>query len=267
MTTNTLSIDNLFNLRDKIALITGGTSGLGLIFAQAYLQAGAQVFITSRKADACEKTVRELSPYGHIESLPTDISTSEGREALKHWIAEKTDHLDILVNNAGNTWGEDFDQYPDSAFDRIFDLNVKALFALTRDLTPHLCKRASEFNCSRVINIGSMDGLHVNTAHGTGTFAYSASKAAVHHLTRSLAVELAPRHILVNAIAPGFFHSKMTNGVVQDQIDDINGRCALNRVGRPEEIAGAALFLASTASGYCTGSILTVDGGSSIKHR
>ena len=179
-------------------------------------------------------------------------------------LGERTDRLDILVNNAGAAWGAPYAEFPESGFRKVLELNVTALFFLTRDLTPRLEMAASPDDPARVINIGSMDGIKVPTVLETGTFPYSASKAAVHHMTRTLAVELAPRHITVNAIAPGFFESKMTEASLERYRDNIEQNCPLGRIGRPEEMAGIAIYLASRAGAYTTGAVIPVDGGTSI---
>ena len=176
-------------------------------------------------------------------------------------ITQQNQPLHILVNNAGASWGAPYDTYPESAFDKLFALNVSAAFFLTRDLTSLLQRSAAQTDPARVINIGSMDGLHVPQLIQTGTFAYSASKAAIHHLTRTLAVELGPKHITVNAIAPGFFESKMTAEVLKQHGDAIIDACPLGRIGQPEEMAGIAIYLASRAGAYTNGAVIQVDGG------
>ena len=259
-----INVTTLFDLTGKTALVTGGSRGIGRMIAQGYLQAGATVFISSRKADACNKAADELSAVGPCHSLPADISLEEHRERLVAALGEHTDRLDILVNNAGAAWGAPFETFPTMGFRKVLDLNVTALFFLTRDLTPLLATAAGQDNPARVINIGSMDGLKAPTVLQTGTFPYSASKAAVHHLTKSLALELAPRHITVNAVAPGFFESKMTEQPLARFRVDIEQKCPLHRIGRPEEMAGVAIYLASRAGAYTTGAVIPVDGGSSI---
>jgi NAD(P)-dependent dehydrogenase (short-subunit alcohol dehydrogenase family) len=259
-----IHIPSLFSIEGKTALVTGGSRGIGLMIAQGYVAAGAHVYISSRKAEVCDAVAKELSALGRCTSLPADLSSAEGCQALADAFAERESKLDILVNNAGATWGAPFDSYPDDGFDKIMFLNVHSVFSLTRNLASSLKTAATPEDPARVINIGSMDGLHVPTVSETGTFAYSASKAAVHHLTRTLAVELASRHITVNAIAPGFFESKMTEYVLGNFKDSIEPNAPLNRIGKPEEMTGIAIYLASRAGAYTTGAVIPVDGGTSI---
>ena len=253
-----IDITSLFSLEGKVALVTGGSRGIGLMIAEGLLKAGAKVFISSRKKSVCDEIATELSTIGPCSSLPADVSTIEGRTELIKALESSTDQLHVLVNNAGASWGA---SYEASAFDKVFGLNVASLFLLTRDLTPLLQTGATFHDPARVINIGSIDGLHVDQLVGTGTFAYSASKAAVHHLTRTLAVELGPRHITVNAIAPGFFKSKMTADILKQYGSDIEQACPLGRIGRPEEMAGIAIYLASRAGAYTNGAVIPIDGG------
>ena len=262
-----LDINTLFSLKGKSALVTGGSRGIGKMIAQGLLQAGAKVFITARKADACNDTASELSQHGTCISIPADIGSAEGRQQLLNSIGGTENGLHILINNAGKNWGENFETYPDKAFDDVMRLNVGSVFSMTRDFSALLSAAASSDDPARVINIGSMDGLHVSTVAHTGTFAYSASKAAVHHLTRTLAIELAPKHITVNAVAPGFFPSKMTDFVLDNYSSDIEHNSPLKRVGQPEEMAGVAVYLCSRAGAYTNGVVIPVDGGTSINHQ
>jgi len=262
-----LDLTTLFSLKGKTALVTGGSRGIGKMITQGFLEAGARVYITARKADACNATAKELSRFGTCISVPADIGTPERRRLLLDQIKGAEPQLHILVNNAGKNWGEAFQTYPDKSFDDVMHLNVGAVFSMTRDFSELLAAGASAADPARVINIGSMDGLHVSTVAQTGTFAYSASKAAVHHLTRSLAIELATRHITVNAIAPGFFPSKMTDFVLDHFQADIEANCPLKRVGQPEEMAGIAVYLSSRAGAYTNGTVIPVDGGTSINHQ
>ena len=254
----------LFDLKGKVALVTGGSRGIGLMIAQGYVQQGVKVYISSRKADVCDAVAAELSTMGECISLPADISTPQGCQALADALEIREEHLDILVNNAGAAWGADFDSYPDDGFTKIMELNVHSVFSLTRNLARLLQAAGRPEDPARVINIGSMDGLHVNTVAGTGTYAYAASKAAVHHLTRTLAVDLASRNITVNAIAPGFFESKMTEYVLGNFKASIENNSPLKRIGKPEEMAGLAIYLASRAGAYTNGAVIPVDGGTSI---
>ena len=259
-----IDVKTLFSLDGKVALVTGGSRGIGRMIAEGYLQAGAKVYISSRKKTVCDQVAAELSAQGVCTSLPADLTTSGGRGALVRELNERESALHVLVNNAGASWGAPYAEYPEAGFDKVFELNVKSLFFLTRDLTPMLEQGATSGDPARVINIGSMDGLHVPTTLPTGTFAYSASKAAVHHLTRTLAVELAPKAITVNAVAPGFFESKMTRESIERYRHEIEEACPLGRIGRPEEMAGVAIYLASRAGAYTNGTVIPVDGGTCI---
>ena len=256
-----MDISTLFSLSGKVALVTGGSRGIGRMIAEGLLKAGATVYISSRKKEVCDDIAQKLSNIGTCFSLPADVSTADGRATLVDTITQQNQPLHILVNNAGASWGAPYDTYPESAFDKLFALNVSAAFFLTRDLTSLLQRSAAQTDPARVINIGSMDGLHVPQLIQTGTFAYSASKAAIHHLTRTLAVELGPKHITVNAIAPGFFESKMTAEVLKQHGDAIIDACPLGRIGQPEEMAGIAIYLASRAGAYTNGAVIQVDGG------
>ena len=235
-----------------------GTSGIGRMIAEGYVRAGATVFVASRKADAVEATVAELSPLGAIEGTPANLSTEEGCRALADWVAERTASLDILVNNAGATWGAPLAEFPDSAFDKVIDLNVRAPFLLTRDLVPLLKAAGTAEDPARIINIGSIDGIQVPAME---TYSYSASKAAIHQLTRHLARRLGPEHITVNAIAPGPFESKMMAETLRNFGDAIARSSPLGRIGRDDDMAGTAIWLASRAGSYVTGAVIPVDGG------
>ena len=267
MPDHSLDIQHLFSLQGKVALVTGGSRGIGYMITQGLLQAGARVYITARKAEACQQAAAQLSQYGDCIALPADVADPDSRARLCEQLCASEKALNILVNNAGAAWGADYEQYPESAFDKLMRVNVSAVFGLTRDLTPLLVAAATADDPARVVNIGSMDGLHIPTAHGTGTYAYTASKAAVHHLTRHLAVELGPRQITVNAVAPGFFPSKMTDHVFENSRQEIEGNSLLKRVGKDEEMAGIAVYLCSRAGAYTHGAIIPVDGGTSINHQ
>lgn len=256
-----IDVASLFSLAGKVALVTGGSRGIGRMMAEGLVQAGATVYVSSRKKDACERTAAELSKHGPCHAAPADVATGEGRAALVEAIGAREPRLHILINNAGAAWGAPYAEYPASAFDKVLGLNVAAPFLLTRDLTPLLERGAADGDPARVINVGSMDGLHVQRLVRTGTFAYSASKAAVHHLTRTLAVELGPRNITVNAVAPGFYESRMTADVLARYGADVAAACPLGRIGRPEEMAGIAIYLASRAGAYTNGAVIPVDGG------
>jgi len=253
---------SLFSISDKIALVTGGSRGIGLMIARGYVEAGATVYITSRKRDVCDAVADELSEVGRCISLPSDLSTMEGVTFLAREISEREPKLHILVNNAGAAWGEPIETFPEKGFDKITDLNLKSLFFLTRDLLPLLERAATANDPARVINIGSIDGLRVPFIEN---FSYAAAKAGVHHLTRMLAVHLGGRMITVNAVAPGFFPSKMTQVLLENYRESFERACPLGRIGQPADMAGIAIFLASRAASYINGAVIPVDGGHSLK--
>ncbi|KAF5017621.1 hypothetical protein F66182_10429 [Fusarium sp. NRRL 66182] len=261
---------SLFSLKGKVAVITGGSRGLGLHAASAFLQAGAsKVFISSRKAAACEEACKVLnalpnrSPGAIAISVPADSSKVEGVESLLEQVKKHTDRVDILFANAGATWGEAFDTHPDSAFAKVMDLNVRAVFNTIRLFTPLLEKSASLKDPSRVIITASVAALGVGTTGQQGTYGYSASKAAVLHLGRNLAIELGPRHITVNSICPGFFPTKMANGLLSMSggAEEIANKNPMRRLGLPEDIAGVVVYLASRAGSHVNGEGIVIDGG------
>lgn len=261
---------SLFSLKGKVAVITGGSRGLGLHAASAFLQAGAsKVFISSRKAAACEEACKALNALPNLApgavaiSVPADSSRFEGVESLLAQVKKHADRIDILFANAGATWGEQFDTHPDSAFAKVMDLNVKAVFNTIRLFTPLLEKSASLQDPSRVIITASVAGLGVGTIGKQGTYGYSASKAAVLHLGRNIAMELGPRHITVNSICPGFFPSKMSNGLLEMSggAEEIANSNPMRRLGKPEDIAGVVVYLASRAGSHVNGETIAIDGG------
>jgi len=251
-------MSDLFDISGKTALVTGGSRGIGLMIARGYVEAGARVYISSRKAEVCDQVAAELSKSGTCESIPADLSQSEEVERLAAEIGSREQVLHVLVNNAGATWGAPLAEFPASAWDKVLDLNVKSPFFLTRALLPQLEAAATEDDPARVINIGSIDSIQVPMLE---TYSYSASKAAVHQLSRHLARQLGRKHITVNTIAPGPFESKMMAATLRDFGDSIAKSSPLGRIGRPDDMAGAAIFLASRAGAYVTGAILPVDGG------
>lgn len=263
---SSLAVAQLFGLAGKTALVTGGSSGLGLIMAETLLRAGVRVVIASRKQDRCDAALAQLQPLGECQALAVDVTRAADRQRLQDFLQQQfaDQGLSILVNNAGANWGASIEDYPDEAFTKVMSTNVNAVFSLTRDLLPLLCRAASGQDPARVINIGSMDGLQVPIVQRVPTFAYSASKAALHHLTRTLAVDLGPRHITVNAVAPGFFQSRMTDYVLSEFGDDIAADSPLGRAGQPEEIAGVLIYLASRAGAYTSGAVIPVDGGTHV---
>jgi len=256
-------MDQLFSIDGKVAVVTGGSRGIGLMIARGFVEAGAKVYVSARKAEACEAAAKELSHAGACIAMPADVSTEEGCRRLADEVAQREERLHILVNNAGANWGAPLAEYPDSAWDKVLATNVKGVFHLTRFMLPLLEKAASDDDPARVINIGSIDGLQAPMLE---TYAYSASKAAVHHLTRVLAHRLAAQRITVNAIAPGPFESKMMAETLQRFGEQIRASCPLGRIGRPEDMAGTAIFLASRAGAYLTGAVIPVDGGISTRH-
>ena len=246
----------LFSLKGRTALITGGSRGIGRMIAEGYLAQGARVYISARKAAACDQTAKELSAFGSCVSLPADVSTLAGAQALVEAYAKHESSLDILVNNAGAAWGAPYDEFPESGWDKVVDLNLKAPFFLTQALTPMLKKAATD-HLAKVINIASIDGISVNPQE---TYSYAASKAGLIQLTRRMALRLAQDRIVVSAIAPGAFASDM-NKDARDHGDEVKGRIPAGRIGTPEDMAGAAIYLASRAGDYVMGSTLIVDGG------
>ena len=251
---------HLFDVSGKVVLVTGGSRGIGEMIARGYVENGARVYISSRKAEVCDRIAEELSELGTCVSLPFDLSTLAGVEGLAAALAERETALDVLINNAGASWGAPIDEYPESGWDKVMDLNVKSVFFLTQKLLPLLRARARPDAPSRVINIASINGLEPPSLE---TYAYSSSKAACIMLTRHLAKRLASEHILVNAIAPGPFPSQMMAATLAEHGDEIKARNPLGRIGQPEDVAGVAIFLGSRASAYTTGATIPCDGGSS----
>jgi len=247
---------HLFSLQGRTALITGGSRGIGRMIAEGFLAQGARVYISARKAEACDETAKELSAFGHCVSLPADVSTLEGAKGLVDAYGKHEKTLDILVNNAGAAWGAPYDEFPESGWDKVVDLNLKTPFFLTQALTPMLRAAATD-HPTKVINIASIDGVSVNPQE---TYSYAASKAGLIHLTRRMALRLAKDNIVVSAIAPGAFASNM-NKDARDHADEAKQRIPAGRIGTPEDMAGAAIFLASRAGDYVMGSTLIVDGG------
>jgi NAD(P)-dependent dehydrogenase (short-subunit alcohol dehydrogenase family) len=250
-------LSELFSIDGKVAVVTGGTRGIGRMIAEAYVRAGVKVYVSSRKEDAVAQTVEELSAHGTCVGIPANLSTEDECRRLADEVTAQDGSVHILVNNAGATWGAPLDEYDAAAWDRVLDLNVKSVFQLTRFLRPALEAAATDDDPARVINIGSIDGIHVPIME---TYAYSASKAAVHQLTRHLAKRLAPK-VTVNAIAPGPFESKMMAQTLRDFGEQIAADAPMRRIGKPSDMGGAAIYLASGAASYVTGVVLPVDGG------
>jgi NAD(P)-dependent dehydrogenase (short-subunit alcohol dehydrogenase family) len=253
-------VPGLFDISGRNALVTGGSRGIGKMIARGLIDAGADVIISSRKAEDLQATAEELSSRGKCRAIPADLSSPDGASELADAVMASFDRLHILVNNAGATWGAPLEEFPAHGWDRVMHTNVEGIFHLTTTLLPALRAAASESDPARVINIGSIDGLR---APAMENYSYSASKAAVHMLTRHLAKRLASEHITVNAIAPGPFESKMT-AFMLDSIDAremLEQMVPLGRIGRPDDAAGLTIFLASRAGSYLTGAVIPLDGG------
>jgi len=253
-----IHVESLFSIQGKIAVITGGSRGIGLMIARGFLESGAKVYISSRKKDVCDSVAQVLSTVGECISVPADVSTLEGCKHLASQIAAREQRLHILVNNAGAAWGAPFAEYTETGWDKVIDTNVKSTFFLTRELMPLLEKAGQPEDPARVINVGSIDGIK---APFLETYAYPASKAAVHHMTRDLAVKLAGRNVTVNAIAPGPFPSQMTKWMLENYQKQIETTCPLRRIGNSSDMAGVAIYLASRAGAYVNGVVIPVDGG------
>jgi NAD(P)-dependent dehydrogenase (short-subunit alcohol dehydrogenase family) len=252
-------VKKLFDIEGKIALVTGGSRGIGEMIASGYVENGAKVYISSRKRSVCDEIAAQLSERGTCISLPHDLSTMAGIRGLVEDFTRREEKLDVLVNNAGATWGAPIEEYPESGWDKVMDLNTKSVFFLTRELLPQLRAAATPDHPARVINIASVNGIEPPSLE---SYAYSTSKAGCIMLTRHLAKRLAPEDILVNAIAPGPFPSHMMAATLAAAGDQIRARNPRGRIGEPEDIAGVAIFLASRASAYTTGAVIPCDGGS-----
>jgi NAD(P)-dependent dehydrogenase (short-subunit alcohol dehydrogenase family) len=250
---------DLFSLQGRVALVTGGSRGIGRMIATGLLHQGAKVYISARKAAACDATAKELSAIGPCISLPIDVSSVDGARQLAAEITRREPALHILVNNAGAAWGEDFDTFPENGWDKVVDLNMKTPFFLTQALHGAL-KEGAKQRPAKVINIASIDGISVNPWE---TYSYSASKAGLIHLTKRMALRLAKDNIVVSGIAPGPFPSDM-NKEARDHGEQVAGHVPVGRIGNTEDMAGAAIYLASRAGDYVVGDTIVVDGGVSI---
>ncbi|MFK7982719.1 MAG: SDR family oxidoreductase [Saprospiraceae bacterium] len=248
-------LENLFSLEGKVALVTGGAKGIGAMITRGLVESGVKVYISSRSAEACSAFAVEMSQYGTCIALPTNLLDVENIEALATALGERENQLDILVNNSGATWGAPIESFPEAGWDKVMDLNVKSVFFLTKSLLPLLKAGGNQADPSRIINISSIAGI---THGGLSAVSYNASKAACNHLTKVLAHELAKDHILVNAIAPGFFPSKMTSHFDHEAL---GARNPVGRIGQPTDIAGLVIYLTSKAGSFMTGNIIPLDGG------
>ena len=257
-------LDELFGVAGKTALATGGGSGIGRMMAEALVRSGARVLIASRKAEVCEAVAAELNAIGPgtAEGFAGDVSSGDGVAALSAAVAARTDQLHILINNSGISWGEPMESFPFEQWTRVMNVNAGAVFTLSRDLLPLLSAAATDDDPARIINIGSVMGT---VPLAEGAYSYSASKAAVHHITRIMATELAQKRITCNAFAPGPFPSKMTRFATgsEDRAAQVGANVPLGRIGRPEDLAAATLFLCGRGGSYVSGAILPVDGGMS----
>lgn len=248
----------LFDLTGKYALVTGGTRGIGMMMARGLLQAGARVVISSRKADVCAEAQQLLSEFGDVQAIPADLSRHDECQRLADLVKLDSERLDILVNNAGAMWREPLETFPDEAWDAVLDLNLKSPFWLVQALLPALRRAGTADDPARIINVGSIAAIHVAQSPN---YSYASSKAGLHQLTRVLARELGPQHVTVNAVAPGPFPSHMMASTLDAIGDAIAGSAPLRRLGRDDDMAGIAVFLASRAGSYLTGAVIPVDGG------
>ncbi|KAG0081695.1 hypothetical protein BGZ93_001499 [Podila epicladia] len=261
---SSMHASSLFDVKDKVVLVTGGSRGIGLMIAHGFIVNGAKVYISSRSAGVCDKVAKELTKLGPGKciSLPADLQSLDEVNRLVAELTKRESKVHVLVNNAGATWGAPLETYPDSAFEKVMNLNLKRVFSLTQAMLPLLDAAATAKAPASIINIGSVDGIHIPTLE---TYAYSASKAALHQMTRVLAGHLGHRNITCNAIAPGPFESKMMAATLRDFGDVIVGNIPLGRIGMPEDIAATSIYLASRAGAYTTGAVIPVDGGSLVK--
>lgn len=255
-----MSMTSLFDVSGKVAVVSGGSSGIGAMMARGLLENGAKVYISARKAERLEAMAQELSQYGECIAVQADMSKVEGIEALVAEISRHEDHIDILINNAGANWAAPLESFPEKGWDKVMDINIKSIFFATQKFIPLLKAGGTPDSPARVVNIASINGIRNS---GMPTYAYSASKSAVIHLTEHLATDLARSNINVNAIAPGLFPSDMTKQIVEN---DGMTKAALNqiprgRMGKPEDIAGTAIYLCSPASAWMIGQTVVLDGG------
>lgn len=247
--------DDLFSLEGRVAVVTGGGRGIGKMLAGGFIARGAKVYITSRSEDECRATAEELGPA--CIAAPGDVSDQDGIDRLVARVKDSDGKLDLLVNNAGAAWGAPFAEYPQHGWDKVMALNVRSPFFLVQAFHPLLCANATPERPSKVINVSSIDGLRISAYE---TYAYQASKAALNHLTRTLASRLIQDHIVVNCIAPGAFPTKINRAVLESG-GELAAIIPAKHFGRAEDIVGPAVFLASRAGDYVVGETLAVDGG------
>lgn len=258
------NMKDLFNVEGKVALVTGGSRGIGAMIAEGFVKNGVKTYITSRKSEQCNQKADDLSKFGECISIPANLTDMNEMDKLVNHIKKNEKQFNFLINNAGAAWGASFDEFPENGWDKVMDTNVKSVFFLTQKLAKILEKSGNNSDPSRVINVGSIDGIGIPRAE---TYSYPASKAAVHQLTRVLANRLAHRNININAIAPGPFQSNMMAHTLEEYGEQIKASVPRGRIGVPADMAGTAIFLCSKASSYITGSIIPVDGGSLIARR
>lgn len=252
-------INELFGVAGKTVLVTGGSRGIGRAITEAFVKSGAKVIICSRDLSSCEELAKELKPYGECIALACNVSNDEDRKRFAKELVQHVQKLNVMINNAGAIWAAPIEEYPESGWDKVFDLNVKGTFFLVKELLPLLQAGGSVEDPARIINVGSIDAFHI-PAHET--YAYTASKAALHQLTKHLAAQLAPRHITANVIAPGMFPSRMLAGTLEKKgLETMVAPIPLKRLTSDSDMAGTALYLASKAGSYVTASVLPVDGG------
>ncbi|CAO3691063.1 unnamed protein product [Rhizopus stolonifer] len=261
-----MDCSKLFSIKDKVVLVTGGSRGIGEMIATGFVLAGAKVYITSRSADVCYKVAKELSDKGPGQciAIPADLQSKQEITRLVAKISKSEDHLDVLVNNAGANWNEPFESFPDDAFEKVMNLNLKRIFTLTQACFPLLTAKSTPENTSSVINIGSIDGERVPPQD---TFAYSASKGGLHHMSRHMAAKLGSKNVRVNIIAPGAFQSKMMKATLDKFHDQLVTKIPVGRIGSAEDIAGTCIYLSSRAGQYTNGATVTVDGGAFVNSR
>ncbi|RDW60910.1 NAD(P)-binding Rossmann-fold containing protein [Coleophoma cylindrospora] len=254
---------SLFNVKDKVVLVTGGAKGIGRMISEGFVANGAKVYISSRDVKACEQACKELNALGKgtAHSIPADFYKLEDCARMVAELKKRESKLHVLVNNSGSNWGAPYDEFPDSAWTRVLTLNLTRVFTITQGVTPLLEAAASEGDPARVINIGSVDGVRVPSLE---TFSYSASKAGLHQLSRVLANHLGKRNITSNALACGPFESRMMAATLEKFKDNIVSGIPLGRIGSPEDVAGACLFLSSRAGAYVNGALIALDGGSLV---